>query len=94
MRNRYQHQHKHQSHPSETQQYFSLVDLLAEQSGVVVDISGDKQLVNRMISLGFTIGAQVKVLINQRHGPILVSILGSHFALGRREADLIHIQPL
>jgi len=94
MRNRFRNQHKHHSHPAGSQQYFSLIDLLAEQSGVVLDISGDKQLVNRMISLGFTIGAQVKVLNNQRHGPILVSILGSHFALGRREADLIHIQPL
>lgn len=83
----------HHRHGAE-KTYLTLVDLLAEQTGVIVDIDGDKQLVNRIIGLGFTIGAQVKVLNNQQHGPILVSILGSHFALGRREADLIRIQPL
>ena len=94
MRTRSQHHHLFQHRHGTEKAYLTLVDLLADQSGVVMDINGDKQLVNRIISLGFTIGAQVKVLNNQPHGPVLVSILGSHFALGRREADLIRIQPL
>ena len=72
----------------------SLNDLPAGRSGIVSHLDGEKELVNRILSLGFAIGAYVTVLDNQRQGPIVVSVLGAHFALGRQEADLIRVQPV
>jgi Fe2+ transport system protein FeoA len=72
----------------------TLNDLPAGQSGIVRALDGEKELVNRIVSFGFSIGTQVTVLNNQGQGPIVVSVQGAHFALGRQEADLIQIQLL
>lgn len=72
----------------------TLNDLADGRSGTVLAIEGDKELVNCILSRGFSIGTQVTVLSNRGHGPIVVSVQGAHFALGRREADLIRVQPL
>ncbi len=61
---------------------------------MVSHLEGDKEFMKHMATLGFTIGAQVTVLQNHGLGPMIVSMLGAHIALGRQEADLILVQPL
>lgn len=47
---------------------------------------GGKDFVNRMAALGFTMGAEVKVVQNYGHGPVIVSVRDVRVALGRGEA--------
>jgi Fe2+ transport system protein FeoA len=92
-------------HPSEAQQPSHvdnktdnlktvLCDLSAGKVGVVSHLAGDKDFMNRVAALGFTIGAQVTVLQNHGLGPMIVSMLGAHIALGRLEAALIQVHLL
>ena len=83
-----------QEHGEQRISKIPLSKLLAGQSSVVNLLKGDREFINRIASLGFTIGAQVMVINNQGQGPMVVSVLGAHFALGRREAELIQVQPL
>ena len=71
-----------------------LSDLHTGRTGSVSRLAGDKEFMNQVASLGFTIGALVTVLQNHGQGPIIVSMHGAHIALGRQEADLIQVQPL
>lgn len=64
------------------------------KSGVVSQLQGGKEFMNRVASLGFTIGAFVTVIHNEARGPLIVSIMDTHLALGRNEAELIQVQPL
>lgn len=47
---------------------------------------------SRMAAIGFSPGAEVRVLQNHRHGPILTSVRESRLALGRGEAIKILIR--
>lgn len=71
-----------------------LSGLASGRTGVVNYLEGDKEVRRRLASLGFTIGAQVTVLQNAGPGPMIVSMLGAHIALGRQEAGLVQVQPL
>jgi Fe2+ transport system protein FeoA len=72
----------------------TLSDLTAGKAGIVSHLEGDKEFMNRLATLGFTIGAQVTVMQNHGQGPMIVSMLGAHIALGRHEANLIQVQRL
>lgn len=61
----------------------SLADVPAGENTVVVTLRGGKGFVNRMASLGFTPGAEVQMVRNYRHGPIIARIRGTRVALGR-----------
>jgi ferrous iron transport protein A len=71
-----------------------LSDLTIGKTGSVSRLEGDKEFMNQVACLGFTIGAQVTVLQNHGQGPLLVSLRGAHLALGRQEADLIQVELL
>lgn len=71
----------------------ALSALAAGQAGIVLGLQGGSGFVNRVASLGFTLGARVTVIENRGRGPLVVSILGTHLALGRHEAGLIQVQP-
>jgi Fe2+ transport system protein FeoA len=71
-----------------------LSGLATGKIGVVSHLDGGKEFTTRVACLGFTIGAQVTVLQNYGQGPMIVSMLGAHIALGRQEAGLILVQPL
>lgn len=53
---------------------------------IVRKLHGGKDFTSRMASLGFTIGAEVKVVQNFRHGPMIVTVRGTRVALGRGQA--------
>jgi Fe2+ transport system protein FeoA len=65
------------------------------QSGESVQIrrmAGGHQFLSRLASLGFTPGAQLEVLQNYGHGPIIVRLRDTRVALGRGEAEKILIE--
>lgn len=80
-------------HHAENDVRSPLSGMKSGKTGVVSHLEGDKDFMNRVASLGFTIGALVTVLQNHGQGPMIVSMLGAHIALGRKEADLIQVQP-
>jgi ferrous iron transport protein A len=71
----------------------SLTDIPVGNRMIVTQLNGGKEFISRIASLGITIGTEVTVLHNHGHGPIIVSIINSHVALGRHEAELIQVQP-
>ena len=72
-----------------------VLPLSAIPAGTLVQIAqyeGGHDFAARAISMGLPLGAEVKVIQNYGHGPILVGIQGSRLALGRGEAAKIKIR--
>jgi ferrous iron transport protein A len=67
----------------------SLSELRTAQTAVIQDLRGGYAFRSRLAALGFTPGARVKMLQNLGHGPILVCVRDTRFALGRREAQKV-----
>jgi len=70
----------------------TLADLRADERARVLGLSCSRLATNRLISLGFTPGAEVDMTQNYGHGPIIVTIRGGSVALGRGEARHIHVE--
>ena len=66
--------------------------LRAGEQGVVVELSGGRGLLGRMASLGFTPGAEVNVVQNFGHGPLIALVRDTRVALGRGEAGKIRVR--
>jgi ferrous iron transport protein A len=60
----------------------------------VIQVHGGHGLVNRIACLGFTPGAEVTLLQNIGHGPLIAMLRGSRLALGRGEAEQILVKVL
>lgn len=61
--------------------------------GVVHDLIGGRGVVCRLAALGFTPGAEVRMIQNFGHGPLIVNIRDTRIALGRREASRVRVSP-
>ncbi|MCX8033244.1 MAG: FeoA domain-containing protein [Thermoleophilia bacterium] len=72
----------------------SLADLPACARGVVKQLPGAPGLAKRLVSLGLTPGAEVVVLQNRGHGPLIVEVHGVRLALGRGQAARVVVEPL
>jgi Fe2+ transport system protein FeoA len=94
MKNRFRSQHRSRQPGDQDLSPTPLGILSTGETGIVSHLEGEKALIIRLASLGFTLGAQVTVLHNYGQGPMIVSLLGAHIALGRQEAGLIKVQPL
>lgn len=71
------------------------LELGAIRTGEVVHIRhvrGGHHFMSRLASLGFTPGAQLRVIQNFGHGPIIVSVRDTRVALGRGEAGKILVE--
>ena len=66
--------------------------LRAGEKGVVIEIAGGRGMLERMTSLGFVPGAEIVILQNFRHGPIIVRTHDARIALGRGVACRIQMQ--
>ena len=64
------------------------------ESVQIEKMKGGHHFLSRLASLGFTPGAQLRVIRNHGHGPIIVSLRDTRVALGRGEAKKILIKPL
>jgi ferrous iron transport protein A len=62
------------------------------ERGIVIDLAGGRGLLGRMTSLGFTPGAEVTVMQNYGHGPLIAQVRGARIALGRGEAGRIRVR--
>lgn len=71
----------------------SLADLAAGQRATVLSLSGGHGFLGRMAALGFTPGAEVEIIRNSGHGPLIVSLLDTRIALGRGQAQQVHVRP-
>lgn len=71
----------------------TLADLEAGREGMVVSLQGGPGFIGRIVSLGFTPGATVRMVRNPGRGPVIVSILNTQLALGRGQAKHILIKP-
>jgi ferrous iron transport protein B len=63
-----------------------LTELKPGLKGTVQQLKGGHAVFSRLASLGFTPGADVTIIRNSEHGPLLVSLRGAQVALGRKEA--------
>ena len=75
------------AHPTPT-----LEPLTNAQRGIVRAVDGGHIFRRRAANLGFTAGAEVTVVQNYGHGPILVALRGTRVALGRDEASKVLIE--
>jgi len=66
--------------------------MLPGERGVVLDLAGGRGLLGRMASLGFTPGAEVTVVQNFGHGPLIAQVRGARIALGRGEAGRVRVR--
>lgn len=62
--------------------------------GVVRRLAGGQAFMSRLAALGFTIGAEVRVLQNFGHGPLIVLVRDTRIALGRGEALRVTVDPV
>ena len=62
------------------------------QIGIVRTLGGGHVFRSRAAHLGFTMGAEVTMLQNYGHGPVIVALRGTRVALGRDEAALVSIE--
>ncbi len=69
----------------------SLGDLPSGGSGVVSGLNGGKEFSSRASALGLTVGAEVTMVQNFGHGPLIVTVRGTRLALGRGEAQKIQV---
>lgn len=82
---------EYEGEPLVPQGELCLSDLAAGEVGTVRALSGGTTFLSRMAALGFTPGAQVRMVQNYRHGAIIVNVRGARVALGRGEARRVRV---
>ncbi len=66
--------------------------LSAGERGIVVTLTGGRNALGKMASLGFTPGVEIAVVQNMGRGPLIVLLRGIRVALGRTEAHQIQVR--
>ncbi|MCD6400511.1 MAG: ferrous iron transport protein A [Anaerolineales bacterium] len=61
------------------------------QKAKIIDFQGGPGFISRMAILGFIPGTELEMIQNYGRGPIIVSVRGTHVALGRRESWHIRV---
>lgn len=69
-----------------------LAELSVNEHATILSLAGGRVLANRLVSLGFTPGAQVDMTQNYGRGPLIVTVRGTRVALGRGEAERIFVE--
>jgi DtxR family Mn-dependent transcriptional regulator len=67
-------------------------ELRPDQVGTIVDLSGGRSFMARLLALGCSPGTEVKMVHNSGHGPLIVSVRGTRVALGRGEAERLRVK--
>lgn len=68
------------------EQRISLSALPPGEMGAVRQLAGGRGFMSRLAALGFTLGAEVTMMQNFGHGPLIVLVRDTRVALGRGEA--------
>ncbi|MCR5762381.1 MAG: ferrous iron transport protein A [Treponema sp.] len=69
-----------------------LLDLKADESGVIASVEGDARFVSRITSIGLTPGCAVQVIKNEKRRPVLVYSRDTMIALNRSECEWICVE--
>jgi ferrous iron transport protein A len=70
----------------------TLAHLRHDSRAVVAELPRARGLAERLIALGLTPGAEVRVLQNRGHGPLIVEVHGARLALGRGQAARVMVE--
>ena len=70
----------------------SLKDLSVDHHATILAFSFGTIEAARLVSLGFTPGAEVSMAQNYGRGPLIVTVRGTRVALGRVEAAQIFVE--
>ena len=74
------------------QQLIPVLGLRSGGCGVVRQLTGQHGAISRLSALGFTLGADVWMVRNPRHGPVVVAVRNTRVALAREVAGGIIVQ--
>ncbi len=69
-----------------------LANLDTGEHAEIYTLGPGKGINARLSALGFTPGAEISMIQNYQHGPLVVTIRGSRIALGRNEARKILVK--
>ncbi|BAD85147.1 iron(II) transport protein A [Thermococcus kodakarensis KOD1] len=64
------------------------------ERGIVVNLQGGPGFRNRLLGMGITPGAVVQVIEVYNPGPLIISVSGTRFAIGRGMASRIIVRKL
>ena len=70
----------------------SLTELVVDKCGTIAALRNATTEAIRLVSLGFTPGAEVSMAQNYGFGPLIVNVRGTRVALGRVEAAQIFVE--
>jgi ferrous iron transport protein A len=70
---------------------YSLSELKTGKTAVIHSLQGGYPFRSRLAALGFTPGAEIKMVQNMGHGPMIVTLRDTRIALGRGEASNVLI---
>ncbi|MDY6877608.1 MAG: FeoA family protein [Chloroflexota bacterium] len=83
--------HRAASAPGPKKEVVALSVLHPGERGVVAELLGGRGVLGRMAALGFTPGAEVRIVQNFGHGPLIVLLRDTRVALGRGEAGRVSV---
>jgi ferrous iron transport protein A len=69
-----------------------LSEIAVGHRSIVRQLHGGNEFLSRMAAMGFTVGAEVKVIQNYRRGPLIALIRDTRVALGRGEAMKVLVE--
>lgn len=72
----------------------ALVNLKAGEKAEVIRLYGGHGFVRRLQEMGLVPGQIIEIVRNTPVGPVEVSVLGTHLAVGRGIASKIIVRPL
>ena len=58
----------------------------------LVCLDAGRHLASRLATLGMFPGVEVEIVRNSSHGPVIISLAGARFMLGRGEARKIYVK--
>jgi len=68
----------------------SLTEFESGQKVLIVEVSGGCRMRGRLITMGIREGSEVTIVNHpSRHGPVVISVAGSQFALGNGLASRV-----
>ena len=64
------------------------------ERGIVVNILGGPTARQRLVGMGLTPGATIQIIESHSYGPIIISVGGVRFAIGRGMASKVLVRKL
>jgi len=75
-----------------TEKSMKLIDLKEGQKGIIISISGGRNVIQRLTDMGLTPGTEIKMLRNGPLCPVEISVRGFNLVLGNGLAAKILVK--